>query len=136
MPQVRRHPDHRFAWEIVLVFVSLVHVGRSRDPSPSSSTLPTKGGVRAATATLRDRPLLGDGGLEQLLDTAACEAATATHPSECWTAASPEQGLRIPASVPGDVISDLQRAHKIPDPCVFVRDTLALWPFVCLRLAG
>ena len=53
---------------------------------------------------LRDAPLLGDAGPALLLD------------GNEWTASSSDGVHTIPATVPGDLITDLERAGVISDP--------------------
>ena len=59
----------------------------------------------ASAATLRDVPIAGSAPA-LYLDSPACT----------WQASEATLNLTIPATVPGDLISDLQRAGVIPDP--------------------
>lgn len=69
-------------------------------------------------ASLRDAPL-GAASAPFYLDSPAC----------AWTAAEPSLGLSVPATVPGDIITDLQRARVIGDPYYELNwlDNRTLW---------
>ena len=51
-----------------------------------------------------------------------------------WAASNPEHGLRLNATIPGDIITDLQTAGHIPDPYYNVtwRDPRFVQLWVCV----
>ena len=62
--------------------------------------------ARAAPLSLRDAPM----------ETASPGATYLDSPACAWTASEARLGLSIPATVPGDIITDLQRARVVGDP--------------------
>jgi hypothetical protein len=75
----------------------------------------------AAAPSLRDAPIAGSSPA-LYLDSGGADGVA-------WTASEPSLGLRVAATVPGDVISDLQRAGVVPDPYfeTAFRDNRTLW---------
>lgn len=82
------------------------------------AVLATAFAVVASARTLRDAPIASSGA-PFYLDSPAC----------AWTATESSLGLSIPATVPGDVITDLQAAGVIKDPWFELNflDNRTLW---------
>lgn len=84
----------------------------------SAAALCAAAALRDAPLTLRDAPLA-----------AATPLLYLDSPAAAWTASEPSLGLAVPATVPGDIVSDLQRARVIGDPYYELNflDNRTLW---------